>query len=748
MQKKYLYFEKIKNIVSVLFNNIVPVDKTETLTYWRARILFSILFPGVVIGLFIFIIATPMLIKQNLWNLIVFYGVAFLICGCLLIFPPINFNIRAAITLLIIYGIGLMIMIGTGPISGGPIWLFCFSIFSGILFGSRAALAAVLTNTLTLSIIGYLMMNKSWGQSYLFFKSDQLMYLAGISFLFLNTLTAISISVLIKGITRFHEKEKQLVKSLGKEHIQLITAKNKLENEFGDRIQRENELLESEKRFRLLFEEAPDTIFIIDMNDRIIDANKAATKMLGYDKKEFQAMTIADIQAPEVRGIPGTIIKNRQNMDPFFETLDIHKNGTIVPVEVHHHRMRIEDEIIVLSVVRDTTDRKLAEKEKIESQKIIGEQKKLALVGQIAGKMAHDFNNILGIIMGNTELALLDDMNIETRKTLELIFKQTIRGKNLTKNLVAFAKDQEPRQEFFRINEKIDLVVNLMKKDLEGIELVKEFKTGLPELLADPGMIEHALVNLLQNSIHATSMIEFPRIIIRTSSLEKNIVLEVEDNGCGIPKEHLDNIYEPSFTLKGTRDVTDSYKSGITGTGYGMANVKKYIHLHKGSLLLESEPNKGAKFIISLPIIKKELTREEKKEIQNENTHFGKYILLVEDEQSILDVQYRILTQAPCNHRVDTAYNGQVAMDLFERNKYDLVSLDYVLPGKISGMDVYNHIRETDKTIPILFISGNIEFLESIKELKQKDLLIDHLSKPCQNKVYVNRLNKLLERKS
>ena len=112
----------------------------------------------------------------------------------------------------------------------------------------------------------------------------------------------------------------------------------------------------------------------------------------------------------------------------------------------------------------------------------------------------------------------------------------------------------------------------------------------------------------------------------------------------------------------------------------------------------------------------------------------------MEDEQAISDIQYRILTHEPCNHKVDTANNGQVAIDLFDRNRYDFVSLDCVLPGDINEMDVYNHIRETNKTIPILFISGNIEFLESIKELKQKDTNLDHLSKPCQNKDYINKL--------
>ncbi len=142
--------------------------------------------------------------------------------------------------------------------------------------------------------------------------------------------------------------------------------------------------------------------------------------------------------------------------------------------------------------------------------------------------------------------------------------------------------------------------------------------------------------------------------------------------------------------------------------------------------------------------MKKELTVEEKTEIRKGKSYFGKYILLVEDETAIADVQYRILTQEPCSHKVDIANNGKVAIDLFGRNQYDLVSLDYVLPGSINGMDVYHHIRETNITIPVLFISGNIEFLESIKDLKKQDSYIDHVSKPCKNIDYISCINKML----
>ena len=103
-------------------------------------------------------------------------------------------------------------------------------------------------------------------------------------------------------------------------------------------------------------------------------------------------------------------------------------------------------------------------------------------------------------------------------------------------------------------------------------------------------------------------MVEQSWIIIRTFHQNKNIYLEIEDNGCGIPEEVLDRIYEPAFTMEGSRDITGSYKSSIKGTGYGMANAKKYIEQHKGNIIIDSKAGKGTKITISFPVIKKELT--------------------------------------------------------------------------------------------------------------------------------------------
>lgn len=514
----------------------------------------------------------------------------------------------------------------------------------------------------------------------------------------------------------------------------------------------ESALKESAEHFRLLIEKAPEAILVYDgVLDRFVNANTGAEKLFGCDRKEIlesgpQKFYVSEKADPKILKV---------NFSEYFQdALDAVESKYELSVyssdsrtlfcQVHLVKLPSKHDRLLRVSFIDLTERLKAEKEKIKAQKIAAEKNKLALVGQVAGKMAHDFNNILSIIMGNTELCLIDCKEPETIKTLNLLLEQALRGKNLTKNLVAFAKDQEPKQEFFSISKKITLVLELLRKDLNGIEIVRKDNVALLELLADPGMIEHGLVNLLQNSIHAVSLVENPRITISTTKREGHLFIGIEDNGCGIPPEHMGKIYEPSFTLKGSKDLTHSYKDGIKGTGYGMANVKKYIEQHNGTISVSSNPKSGTKFVIRIPIIEKQLTPDDKAAIRNQPVHSDKHILLIEDEPALSDIQYRLLSQDPCRHIVDVAENGRTAMELIDKNQYDIISLDYILPGGISGMDIYHYIRKSNRQVPILFISGNIEFIESIKDLFEKDPYITHLSKPCRNIDYINSLNELM----
>ncbi len=503
----------------------------------------------------------------------------------------------------------------------------------------------------------------------------------------------------------------------------------------------------SDKRFYDLFNNVSDFLYSYDLNGCFIEVNETFKRVIEHADDDLKGVDVRKILPEKI--IPGfekslKDILVKKKAEGKFEIQS--KSGKTLYVEYKNVLIDGVDgkPAFVSGSARDVTGRKQAEIEKKAAKRYAAEQEKKALVGQIAGKLAHDFNNILGAIMGRAQLSLLQSKDKRVIKSLQLIVEQSLRGKNLTQNLVAFAKNQEPRQETININKKIDLVINLLERDLAEIKVKKMFKSPLPTLIADPGMIEHALVNIIQNAVHAMSKTKSPKLILKTYYFNNRIFIEVEDNGCGIAREYFDDIYTPSFTLKGGKDITQAYASNIKGTGYGLANVKNYVEKHKGKIFFESTVNKGTKFTLALPLIKKELTGKEIKEVGKTKIHKGRYILLVEDEKAISDVQSRVLSREPFRHKIDVAGTGHMAIKLFKENNYDFVSLDYLLPGGLNGMDIYNKIRETHKTLPILFVSGNIEFLESIEDLKKKDPNLDHLSKPCQNKDYVQSINRLL----
>lgn len=527
----------------------------------------------------------------------------------------------------------------------------------------------------------------------------------------------------------------------------------RLKKEIRNHKQTEKKLRASELKYRHMFYNAPVGMIEVDFRkNRFIKVNEAICRYSGYSVEALLSMDPSTLLTDESK----KLYSERQEKLASGEKINdavgytiIRKDGSTMDVMLNSEFIYEDGRIKGAHVViQNITDLKQAQEEKIKAQKTANEQNKMALVGQIAGKIAHDFNNILSVILGTTELSIMDCKDPEISDALRVILEQAVKGKNLTKNLAVFAKDHEPKQAFFHLRDKMDFILDLLKKDLEGIELVNKNEKEIPLLLADPWMIEHALINLIQNAIHAVSKTDHPTITITYTVKDDRICLKINDNGCGIPEEHLENIYHPSFTLKGSQDIMRAYRPEIKGTGYGMCNVKKYIEQHHGTIEVESKTGAGTTVIIQLPITREELTPEEIAVLTKENNFSEKRILLVEDEVPVSQVQFKVLTQEPCRHEVDIAWNADMAVEMFNKTTYDLISLDYILPGGKNGMDVYQEVRRKNKRIPILFISGNIEFIESIKQLKQKDPLIDHLSKPCLNREYIRIINMLFKRVS
>ncbi len=323
------------------------------------------------------------------------------------------------------------------------------------------------------------------------------------TFLFLILQTAV-IFALVKNISKRRQAESSLKKASDDleqkviERTSELTRTNKsLNREIIERKQMEEALKESEVRFKSLHDASFGGISIHDQG-MILDCNQGLSNMTGFSITELIGMDGFELIAPEWQ--QSVMDKIQRGFDRSYDVEGLRKDGTRYDLRIRGKNIPYHGRTVRVTEFRDITESKMAEKEKINAQKLVGEQKQFALVGQVAGKMAHDFNNILSIIMGTAELSLMDCDDNEIIKAFKLIFEQSLRGQNLTKNLVAFAKDQQPKQEFFKINKKINLVLNLLKKDLEGIELEVENEEGIPDLLADSGMVEHAAVNLIQNS--------------------------------------------------------------------------------------------------------------------------------------------------------------------------------------------------------------------------------------------------------
>jgi PAS domain S-box-containing protein len=384
--------------------------------------------------------------------------------------------------------------------------------------------------------------------------------------------------------------------NLSRIHNQALAS---LKKELAERKKAETSLREFRVLLTSIINSMPSIIIGVDERQSIVLLNEETTKLTGLSQEDTFGRGLSDV-LPQLYFIEFNIrdaIQEGKISHLHKQPVSLKENDSFMDITIYPF-LYGDDKGAVIRLDNIT--------ERIQMEDMVAQSEKMALVGEVAGNMAHDFNNVLSIIMGNVELSMMTCHDPRLEKRLELIYNQTVRGKNLTKNLIAFAKDQEPKQEFFNINDKIDLVITLMKKDLDGIELVREERMGLPDLLADSGMIEHALVNLIQNAIHATSTSENPQIIIRSYQLDDNICIEIDDNGCGLAEEHFDKIYSPTFTLKGSNDTTNSYDAGVKGTGYGMYNVKKYIQQHKGSIDFQSTVGFGTNFTITLPVIKKE----------------------------------------------------------------------------------------------------------------------------------------------
>ncbi|MEP9402207.1 hybrid sensor histidine kinase/response regulator [Sphingomonas silueang] len=370
------------------------------------------------------------------------------------------------------------------------------------------------------------------------------------------------------------------------------------------------------------------------------------------------------------------------------------------------------DAAVVLSL-RDT-----GEEGKLKRQ--VAQATKMQAVGQLAGGVAHDFNNILTAIIGHCDLMLMRHSPGDSDyDDIQQIRANSNRAASLTRQLLAFSRQQTLRPQVLQLPDVISEVSNLLKRLLgETVQLVVNHGRGLGSVRADPGQLEQVVVNLAVNARDAmlarggnggTLTIE----TLATSAQQVRamdddvlpvgdyVTLKVSDTGTGIPPDILPKIFEPFFT---TKEVGK-------GTGLGLSTVYGIIKQSGGYIFADSRPGKGSTFTIHLPVHATEPPRQGALPPRSRNEPAPAWgsgtILLVEDEDMVRAIAERALTRQ--GYSVLTAENGEAALELLaDRPHIDLLISDVVMPT-MDGPTMVRHVRKAYPRLPILFMSGYAE---------------------------------------
>ncbi|HOK39872.1 MAG TPA: ATP-binding protein [bacterium] len=385
--------------------------------------------------------------------------------------------------------------------------------------------------------------------------------------------------------------------------------------------------------------------------------------------------------------------------------------------------------------------------EKIRLQNQLLQTEKLTAVGQLAAGISHEFNNILGIILGNTQLLSLyhqkriKNLHSKAIKLLQTIERQTKIGSDIVSRLLQFASPKEPQKNYCKIEDVINEVINMQKKQLqlENIEIICNYYThSLVNI--DKIQMQQVILNLILNARDAIKPKGSGKIIIETKQIEDKIVIIFQDTGIGMADDIKKKIFEPFFTTKGAHSQ-DSY--GLKGTGLGLSIIYMIIQNHNGIIDVESEVNKGTTFTITLPVadfINNKKSDDKKNLIKLSKKCKKLKVLIVDDEIEFTELFKNVLLQYGIKN-VITSNVSKEALSLIFTNDFDVIFLDLLLP-EMSGEVLFKKIKEIKNYIPVIFISGKLN-LDIEKYLL--DGIFAFLQKPFTNEDLIEILNKVAE---
>ncbi len=371
-------------------------------------------------------------------------------------------------------------------------------------------------------------------------------------------------------------------------------------------------------------------------------------------------------------------------------------------------------------------------------------------MGQLAGGVAHDFNNILQVISGYTEM-LLEEFSLDDPRMSDLkeIKKSTLRAAALTHQLLAYGRKQRLRSEVRDLNSLVANMDKMLRRLIgEDMVLVSALAPDLERVKIDSGQTEQVIMNLVVNARDAMPL--GGSLTIRTENVVvdddycreysyarpgKFVCLSVEDSGIGMDESIVDRIFEPFFTTKGMAE----------GTGLGLSVVYGIVKQHDGWINVYSESGQGSSFRIYLPAVSEAPGDEvEKKILSQELRGRGERILMVEDEEPVLEFSARLLDQN--GYIVFKAKNSKEALEIFDREKGDfhLVLSDVVLPDE-SGLHLAEQILMRKPKLKILLCSGYTDARSQWTVIRERGF--PFVQKPYETVTFLQAIKEAIETK-
>jgi two-component system, cell cycle sensor histidine kinase and response regulator CckA len=487
------------------------------------------------------------------------------------------------------------------------------------------------------------------------------------------------------------------------------------------RKQTEQALLESESRMKVLIDATPDAIFFKDGGGRWLLINQSARTIFGLESVEYHGRTDAELadmipplretllycsQTDEIAWSKGATVRGDEKIvEPGKPTryLDVIKVPLFNADGTRHG---------LVVVARDVTERKEAEFEQVHLQAMLMQSQKMESVGRLAGGVAHDFNNMLAVILGYTDLAMAKiDPGQVFYDDLRHIREAAQHSADLTRQLLTYARKQSINARTLSLNTTITNMLAMLRR-LIGDHVRIEWKGGAkPDVVkADPIQIDQVLANLsinardAMNSGGGTLTIATSNVTIGDHLLSGHpplpagsyVVLSVRDTGRGMDKETLSHVFEPFFTTK---------EAGY-GTGLGCAMVYGIVRQNGGWIDVDSEPGKGTTFRIYLPCVVDVVQPDAPVDASNA-ANGSETILLVEDDAAVRALVRAVLVQY--GYKVLVAGGGQEAITIADRCRetIDMLLTDVMMPG-MNGVELKRIISERFPRVVPLLMSGYV----------------------------------------